>query len=129
MAKTQKSMGSLKKGNYIIIDDTPCKITDISTSKPGKHGSTKVRVKAVDIIENRNKELVKPSSASVDVPIIEKKTAQVLSLSGNHGQFMDMTDYSMFECTIPGELKGKISEGGEVLYWEVLGEKLIKGKK
>ena len=34
--------GSLKKGAYAILKGHPCKITDVSTSKAGKHGHAKV---------------------------------------------------------------------------------------
>ena len=29
---------TLRVNRYMIIDDEPCKIMSISTSKPGKHG-------------------------------------------------------------------------------------------
>ena len=34
---------SLRKGGYVVMQkEHPCKIMDIATSKPGKHGSAKV---------------------------------------------------------------------------------------
>ncbi|MEM3109379.1 MAG: translation initiation factor IF-5A, partial [Candidatus Bathyarchaeia archaeon] len=32
-------IGSLKLGQYIMIDDEPCKIVEYEKSKPGKHGA------------------------------------------------------------------------------------------
>ena len=40
---------ALRKGGYVIIKDHPCKIVETSTSKPGKHGHAKVRIKFVSL--------------------------------------------------------------------------------
>ncbi len=125
--KTQKEAKSLKPGNYVIIDDEPCKVLSVSTSKPGKHGASKARIEAIGLIDGKRRELVKPGSAMVDVPIIEKLKAQVLSVSGNSAQLMDLQDYETFECSIPAELQGKISEGQEVVYWKVMGKRVLVG--
>lgn len=125
--KTQAEAKDLKPGRYVVIDDEPCKVLSISTSKPGKHGSAKARIEAIGIIDGKRRELVKPGSATVDVPIIEKLGAQVLSVSENSVQLMDLSDYSTFECAVPEELKGKLSEGQEVVYWKMMGKKLLVG--
>ena len=125
--KTQKEAKSLKPGNYVVIDDEPCKVLNVSTSKPGKHGAAKARIEAIGLIDGKRREIVKPGSASVDVPIIEKLKAQVLSVSGNSVQLMDMQDYETFECAIPEELQSKLSEGQEVIYWKVLGKRVLVG--
>jgi translation initiation factor 5A len=39
--------GSLKKGGYVMLKAHPCKITDVSTSKAGKHGHAKVLIKVI----------------------------------------------------------------------------------
>lgn len=123
--KTQKEAKGLKPGNYVVIDDEPCKVLKVSTSKPGKHGSAKARVETMGIIDGKRREIVKPGGAMIDVPIIEKIKAQVLSVSGNSVQLMDMQDYSTFECALPEEMKGQVSEGQEVVYWKVMGRKVL----
>ncbi len=125
--KTQAGIKSLKPGKYVIIDNEPCKVLKISTSKPGKHGGAKARVEAVGLIDNKRREIVKPGGSTVDVPIIEKQRAQVLSLSGNSVQLMDMEDYDTFECTVPEELEGNLEEGKEIVYWKVMGKKILVG--
>ncbi|MDD1654883.1 MAG: translation initiation factor IF-5A, partial [Methanomicrobiales archaeon] len=45
--KEQTEVGKLKEGRYVVIDDEPCKILGIATSKPGKHGAAKSRIDAV----------------------------------------------------------------------------------
>ena len=76
----------LKEGKYVLIDEVPCRIVSIDSSKPGKHGSAKMRIVAMGVFNNQKKNLLVPSSADVEVPIIERKSVQVLSVSGNSVQ-------------------------------------------
>jgi translation initiation factor 5A len=124
MAGGNSPISKLKPGNFIEIDGEPCKVIRITLSKPGKHGSTKARIDAVGIFDNRKRNLLKPSSGDVPVPLIEKKNGQVVSISGSIAQIMDLEDYSMFEAAIPEEMQGKVEEGKEVLYWKI-GERVI----
>lgn len=66
-------VGSLKVGTYVIIDDEPCRIVDLTHSKPGKHGSAKNRVVAVGVFDGAKRSFVKPVDAQAEVPLIEKK--------------------------------------------------------
>lgn len=129
MATRQTQIKNVKEGDYIVIDDAPCVAKKRSTSSPGKHGSTKVRIVAKGVVDDKRRQIVKPSSDNVKVPIIDKKTGQVLSLSGNSVQLMDMESYQTFEMSIPDDYEPDLNEGDEVEYWEVMGNKLLKGKK
>ncbi|MBL7160479.1 MAG: translation initiation factor IF-5A [Candidatus Aenigmarchaeota archaeon] len=124
MGETTATIKTLKPGNFVIIDGEPCKVVGLTKSKPGKHGSSKIRLEAMGIFDNRRRFMLKPSSADVQVPIIEKKTAQVISISGDIVQLMDLTDYSTFEANIPEEFEGKLESGREILYWK-LGNKIL----
>ena len=119
-------VGSLKKGNYVVLDGVACVVSNTQTSRPGKHGHAKVRLEAVGILDGKKRQTVMPGHDNIDVPIIDKLTAQVLSLSGNTANVMDMESYMTFDLKIPDELKGKVKEGVSVLYWDILGEKIIK---
>lgn len=59
----------------------------------------------------------------VDVPMIEKKTGQVLAFVGTNVQLMDMQSYETFETPLPEEeeIKSKLAPGVEVEYWQMLG--------
>ena len=116
---------TLKVNRYIIIDDEPCKILSISTSKPGKHGEAKARIEAVGIFDNQKRSVVHPVKHKVGVPMIDKRSAQILSLMGDNVQLMDMETYETFEMPIPEELKGQLEPGKEILYLEALGRKKI----
>ncbi|MFH0701157.1 MAG: translation initiation factor IF-5A [Candidatus Woesearchaeota archaeon] len=121
------SVGELKRGDTIIIDDAPCKITETSVSRPGKHGHAKVNMMAVGILDGKKRNLVMPGHDRVEAPIIEKKNAQILSILGpEKANVMDSVTYETFEMDIPEELKGQVKEGMEVLYWEIMGIKVMK---
>ncbi|RLF40421.1 MAG: translation initiation factor IF-5A, partial [Thermoplasmata archaeon] len=44
--KEMAEVRELRVNRYIIIDNEPCKIVSITTSKPGKHGDAKARIEA-----------------------------------------------------------------------------------
>lgn len=114
-------LGSLKVGSYIIIDGEPCRIVSYDHSKPGKHGSAKARVAAIGVFDGSRHSLVSPVSASVDVPLIDKRNGQVISIAGQVLQIMDLETFEVFETSaVEDEIRDKINQGGEVEYWKVL---------
>jgi translation initiation factor 5A len=114
-------LGSLKVGSYIIIDNEPCRIVSYDHSKPGKHGSAKARVAAMGVFDGSKHSLVSPVSANVEVPLINKKNGQVISISGDALQIMDLETFEVFETSsVEEEIRNKIRQGGEVEYWQVL---------
>ena len=122
-----KDVGELKVGSYVIIDDEPCKIVSYSKSKPGKHGAAKARIVAIGVFNEAKKTIVKPVSAQVDVPIIDKSTGQVIALLPSAVQLMNLEDYEMTEAPYPEEeeIKSKLESGVEVEYWKILGRTRI----
>ncbi len=128
MEKHPTSLKSLKPGSFVLIDDVPCKVDSIQISKPGKHGGAKARLTAVGIFDNQKRVIVKPADTRIDVPIIEKRSYQVIAIIGDNAQIMDLQDYSMSELPIPDELK-PLKEGEEVLVWRFGPHLLIKSKK
>jgi translation initiation factor 5A len=123
------SVGSLQKGSYIVVDGAACKVVSTATSRPGKHGHAKVNLMAVGLLDGKKRNLILPGHDHVDVPIIGKKTAQVLSISGDTANLMDSETYETFDLPIPDELKGQVTEGCSVLYWVVLTDKVMKQVK
>lgn len=119
--KEQTEVRTLKEGRYVIIDDEPCIIKSLSHSKPGKHGSAKARVEAIGIFDSQKRSLISPVTQKIYVPLVERKNGQVLSITGNVAQIMDMNDYSTIELTIPDEYKGKIDVGKDVQYLVAMG--------
>jgi translation initiation factor 5A len=114
-------LGSLKVGSYIIIDNEPCRIVSYDHSKPGKHGSAKARVSAISVFDGSKHSMVAPVSANVDVPLIDKRSGQIISVSGNTLQIMDLDTFEMFETSsMEEDVREKVSQGAEVEYWKVL---------
>ena len=124
-----EEMGSLKPGNYVIMDGEACEIKSIEKSKTGKHGSAKCRVTVLALLTGSKKVGLYVCSEKVEVPIIEKKSAQVLSISGSTVNVMDSDNFENFEMPIPDEFKEKVASGKEVIYWNIMGRRLIKGVK
>ena len=123
--KEQTEVRTLKEGRYVIIDDEPCVIKSLSHSKPGKHGSAKARVDAVGIFDNQKRSIISPVTQKIYVPLVERKNGQVISISGDVVQIMDMGDYSTIELTLPDEYKDKIEVGKDVQYLVAMGKMKI----
>jgi translation initiation factor 5A len=123
--KEQTEIGKLKEGRYMVIDDEPCRILGISISKPGKHGAAKSRIDAVGIFDGVKRSVVQPVSAKVYVPIVERKSGQVIAISGNHVQMMDMKDFQTIEIAAPEDKVSQIEVGKEIMYLESLGKRKL----
>ncbi|UCD04106.1 MAG: translation initiation factor IF-5A [Candidatus Woesearchaeota archaeon] len=129
MAVENKSISDLKPGRYIMMDGEACKILDMQRSAPGKHGHAKYRVSAQTLISKAKKIKVFTGHAAVQVPIIEKKEAQVLSVSSGSAQIMDMESYETFEAKKDPELNKELKANDTVVFWDIMGERIIKEVK
>ncbi len=126
MATKPVGIGTLQRGNYVVIDDAACKVTGTQTSRPGKHGHAKVRLEAVGLLDGKKRVIVAPGHDHIPTPIVEKKNAQVLSISGKTANVMDSETYETFDLAIPDELDGQVTEGCNVVYWIILEDKVMK---
>ena len=129
MATKVQDVGSLQKGSYIVLEGAACRVVDMQVSRPGKHGHAKVRLTAIGLVDDKKRVAVMPGHDSVEVPIIEKKSAQVLSIHGDVANVMDSETYETFDLNVPEELKGQVVEGSNVLYWIILNDKVMKQLK
>ena len=116
------SLSDVKIGSYIIINEEPCRIVEYDKSKPGKHGSAKARIVAIGVFDKSKRSMVSPVSAGIEIPIIEKRTGQIISIVGTTIQLMDMETFETLDAPEPEDVnvKNKITEGLEVEYWKVL---------
>ncbi len=124
-------VGSLRVGGYMIIDNEPCRIVDITKSKPGKHGSAKARIVAIGIFDGVKRSIVKPVGANAEVPIIEKRSGQIFAVNPSSVQIMDLETYEYLDAPFPEEeeLKAKLNPGVEIEYWKILGRvKIVRVK-
>lgn len=121
--------GGLKAGSYVLINGSPCIVKDTQTSRPGKHGHAKVRVKATDIFTGSTKEVVMPGHDNVEVPIIFKKNGSITNIEGENIDLMDMETFESVTAELKyadESIKGKLAAGQTVMFWQVMGKILIK---
>jgi len=124
-------VGELKVGSYAIIDGEPSQIMSIQKSKPGKHGSAKFRCTAISLFDGSKRSFVSPVDASIHIPIVEKRSAQVISVSPASVQLMDLESYEVFDVAPPEDeaVRSKLEAGREVEYWNILGRYKIQRVK
>jgi len=125
MPTEQAEVRTLKEGRYMNVEDEPCKILSISTSKPGKHGEAKARIEALGIFDGNKRSVVYPVKHKVQVPLIDKRNAQIVSLMGAEVQLMDLETYELFQLPIPDDLKDSLKPGEEIQYMVVMDRKKI----
>lgn len=120
-------LGSLKEGSYVIIDSEPCKVVEVEKSKPGKHGSAKVRLTAISVFTGGKKSYIGTVDTHIEVPMIDKRAAQVISTTPTTVQLMDLQSFEVTETATPTEpeFQGKLQPGSEVEIWNVLGKNKI----
>lgn len=124
-------VGQAKPGTYIAIDGDVYVVKDNEHSKAGKHGHAKCRITLENVFTGSKKQIVKPADDRLDSPIILKKTGQVLSITGDSVQIMDLETYETIELLLPKEeeLRNKLEPNAEVEYWEVLGKRILRKVK
>ena len=119
----------LREGKYVLIEDIPCKVVEIESSKPGKHGAAKMRITGIGIFEGQKKTLLAPGDADVEIPIIERKNVMVLSVSGNSAQVMDHQTNEVYDLEVPAELANQAAPGKEAEIIEAMGRKKMERVK
>ena len=116
-----------KPGTNIIIEGEPYTVRKTDISKTGKHGAAKCRIEVIGIINNQKKIMAVPGHERFEVPMVDKRKAQVLSL-GNKVSIMDLESFENFEIDCDEEIKNELEENSNVEYWDIEGRKIIKRK-
>merc|ERR1711934_49080 len=85
--------GQIRKGGYIMIKGSACKVRDVSTSKTGKHGHAKCKFLAACIFTGATKEELCPATHGIDVPFVKKDDYMVNGIEdGGYLQLMHEDD-------------------------------------
>lgn len=117
----------LRSGSLATINGVPCIVKSIDISKTGKHGHAKARIEAIGVFDSKKKIIVIPGSERVDIPIVEKRKAQILSINqqDNKANIMDLENFETFDVAIDPNLEN-LQEGSQVEYWTIEEQKIIK---
>ena len=83
----------LKSGSLVMMKGFPCKVTDVSTAKPGKHGSAKVILKGKDIFTDKQYEETFGTGDMIPAPVVVN------------------TEYTCIDCNEDGVLMLLTKEG------------------
>lgn len=117
-----------RPGSAILVEGVPCIVKSNDISKTGKHGHAKCRIEAISILDGKKKVFAVSGHERLECPMINKKKAQLLTITENKANVMDLESFETLEMIIPEELKSEINEGDQIEYWEVEGNRIIKKK-
>lgn len=84
------SAGSCKKGSHVVLKGNPCKVTEVSTSKTGKHGHAKASITGIDIFTGKKYQDIAPTSHNLMQPVIVKKDYQLIQIEEDN--FISLMD-------------------------------------
>jgi translation initiation factor 5A len=114
-----------RTGATILVEGHACIVRSNDVSKTGKHGASKCRIEAIGVIDGKKRIVAVPGSERFDVPLVEKKKAQVLSLNstGDMANVMDLESFETMDLAIMEEAKGTFGAEDQVEYI-VIDEKL-----
>lgn len=115
----------MRVGTFLLIDNVAHQVKKMDVSKTGKHGHAKVRFEAINAFTGKKKVAVVPGHDKFEVPMIDKRNAQVLSVHENIASVMDSESFDNFDLEIGEGVEG-VEEGVNVEYWDIEGEKLLK---
>ena len=125
MATKMIEATEMRVGTYLMLDGTAHQVKKYDVSKTGKHGHAKVRYEAISAFTGKKKVGVVPGHDKFEVPMVDKRAAQVLSISGKTASLMDSESFENLDLEIPEELEG-VTDGVTVEYWDIEGEKILK---
>ena len=93
----------LKNGSLIMIKGFPCKVTDVTTAKPGKHGSAKVILKGKDILSDKIYECTYHAGDMVDAPIVKRIEYTLLNIDDTTLELLDEKGEVKSDVNLPEE--------------------------
>ena len=100
----------------------------MDVSKTGKHGHAKCRIEAANMFNGNKKIFVIPGHDKLEIPLVKKNKAQVLSLAEGKASVMDLESFETIDIDIPEELKSEIAENDNIEYWNIEDKLIMKRK-
>ena len=119
----------LTKGDYFLYKNEPYMIKKNQIVVTGTHSHTKNRLDVVGLISGKNETFTAAPHDKAEVLEITRKSAQLISKSGNMLQIMDMVSYETFDAETKQEIFDELNEGDEVIYINFKGKNFVLEKK
>ena len=116
---------SSKPGTVLLIEGEAATVKSNDISKTGKHGASKCRIEAIEIFSGKKKVIAVPGDTKFEVPMIDKRKAQVLSVSDTSASVMDLASFETIDVPIMEEIKSQVEVEKQIEYWDVEGKKMI----
>jgi translation initiation factor 5A len=116
---------SCKSGSVILYEGEAVTVRTNDISKTGKHGASKCRIEAIAIFSGKKKVIAVPGDAKFDVPMIEKRKAQVLNVNEGNATVMDLESFETIDVPYQEEVKDQLAPEKQVEYWDIEGRKAI----
>ena len=114
-----------KPGATILIESEPYTVKSNDISKTGKHGHAKCRIEALGIFNKKKKVIAVPGHERFEVPLVEKKKAQILNVSSETASVMDLESFETTDMVFDESIKSDLAPEKQVEYWEIEGKKVI----
>ena len=107
-----------RPGTTILVEGNACIAKSNDISKTGKHGASKCRIECVGVLDGKKRIVAVPGSERFEVPMIEKKKAQVLSINstGDMANVMDMENFETMDLPIVEDARGTFNIEDQVEY-------------
>ena len=113
-------------GTNIIYEGTTYTIKKIDISKTGKHGHAKCRIEAANMFTGNKKIFVIPGHDKLEIPMVTKNKAQVLSIAEDKLNIMNVESFETIDIDIPEEFKDQFVENDNIEYWDIEGKLILK---
>mmetsp|Transcript_17381 Transcript_17381/g.43686 ORF Transcript_17381/g.43686 Transcript_17381/m.43686 type:complete len:166 (+) Transcript_17381:72-569(+) len=134
--------GTIRKNGYLVINNRPCKVVDVSTSKTGKHGHAKCHFVAIDIFTGKKYEDLTPSSHNCDVPNVSRQEYTLVDINEEgYLSLMEENGTTREDLRLPTgtdeadklaiQIKADFDEGKELVLsvLKAMGEEMVNSSK
>ncbi|MFH1290579.1 MAG: translation initiation factor IF-5A [Nanoarchaeota archaeon] len=114
-----------KPGSMILVEGDAYIVKSNDISKTGKHGHAKCRILAAGVFVDKKKVVTVPGHERFDVPLVEKKRVQILSIDGDNVSVMDMESYETVDMPIHPDVREAAVADKQAEAWDIEGKKML----
>src|SRR3989344_8845213 len=106
-----------KPGTTIMVDGEPYAVRSNDISKTGKHGASKCRIEAIAVFSGKKKIVAVPGDTRFEVPNIDKRKGQILTVSDSTASVMDLESFETIDLIFIEDVKDQLAQEKQVEYW------------